>query len=97
MATAFRFDTVRAMPLAALNRITGEVEVITKGGKVMQGKIDPKALGHVRSYRRLRPETASPALFVTETGKAIAAAWVGPPRGRCASPTRARSGTVVRC
>jgi site-specific recombinase XerC len=45
MATAFPIDTVRAMPLAALNRITGEVEVVTKGGKVMQGKIDPKALG----------------------------------------------------
>ena len=32
----FRFDTVRAMPLAVLNRITGEF--VTKGGKVMQGK-----------------------------------------------------------
>ncbi len=71
MATAFRFDTLRAMPLAALNRITGEVDVVTKGGKVMQGKIDPKALGQVRSYLRLRPETDSAALFVTETGRAI--------------------------
>lgn len=70
MATAFRFDTVRAMPLAALNRITGEVEVVTKGGKVMQGKLDPKALAHVRSYLRLRPETNSPAMF-TDTGRAL--------------------------
>lgn len=71
MATAFRFDTVRAMPLAALNRISGEVKVITKGGKVMQGKIDAKALAHVRTYLRLRPETDSPAPFVTDAGKGI--------------------------
>ena len=71
MATAFRFDTVRAMPLAALNRINGEVEVVTKGGKVMQGKIDAKALGYVRSYLRLRPETGSTALFVTDTGRPL--------------------------
>jgi site-specific recombinase XerC len=71
ISTAFRFDTVRAMPLAALNKITGEVEVITKGGKVMQGKIDGKALAHVRTYLRLRPDTDSPALFVTDAGKPL--------------------------
>ena len=68
MATAFRFDTVRAVPQAALNEIT---EVITEGGKVMQGKIDGKALAHVRTYLRLRPDTDSPALFVTDAGKPL--------------------------
>jgi hypothetical protein len=62
MATAFHFDTVKAMPLAALNNISGDVEVITRGGKVMQGKIDSKALAPVRTYLRLRPGTDSPAL-----------------------------------
>ena len=59
------------MPLAALNRITGEVEVVTKRGKVMQGKIGTKRLAHVRSYLRLRPETSNPALLITEAGKAV--------------------------
>jgi len=71
MATAFRFDTVRAMPLASLNRMSGEVDVITKGGEVMQGRIDSKALARVRTYLRMRPDTDSPALFVTDAGKAI--------------------------
>jgi hypothetical protein len=57
------------MPLAALSRVTGEVEVVTKGGNEMQGKIDPRALGHVTSYLRLRPDTHRSALFVTETGQ----------------------------
>jgi hypothetical protein len=42
-----------------------------KGGKLMQGKIDPNALAYVRSHMALRPRTDSPALFVSETGKAI--------------------------
>ncbi len=41
------------MPLAGLNLITREVEVVTKGGKVTQDKINPKTLGPVRSYLRL--------------------------------------------
>ena len=65
------YTQVRAMPLAALNRITGEVEVVTKRGKVMQGKIGTKRLAHVRSYLRLRPETSNPALLITEAGKAV--------------------------
>jgi site-specific recombinase XerC len=71
LATAFRFDTVRSMPLAALDRISGKVEVTTKGGKVMQGKIDAKGMTHVRTYLRQRPPTDSPALFVTDEGKAL--------------------------
>jgi site-specific recombinase XerD len=71
LATAFRFDTVRSMPLAALDRISGRVEVITKGGKVMQGKIDPKAMTHVGTYLQLRPQTDSPALCVTDEGKPL--------------------------
>jgi hypothetical protein len=35
IATAFRSDTISAMPLAALNRITGYVEVVSQGGKVI--------------------------------------------------------------
>jgi hypothetical protein len=54
------FDTVRAVPLAALNRITGEVEVVTKSGKVMHGTIDLTALGHVRSYLRLPRQPPAP-------------------------------------
>jgi integrase len=57
--------------LAALNRISGQFEVLTKGGKVMHGKIDPKALAYVRTYLRLRPERDSPALFLTDAGKAM--------------------------
>ena len=64
------------MPLAALNRITGEVEVVTKRGKVMQGKIGTKRLAHVRSYLRLRPETSNPALLITEASKAVSY-WEG--------------------
>ena len=71
MATAFRFDTVRAMPLAGLDRVSGRLEVITKGGKAMKGRLDPNAMAHVRAYLRLRPETDSPQLFVTEMGKGL--------------------------
>ena len=71
MATAFRFDTVRSLPLAALDRVSGRVEVITKGGKEMKGRLDPNAMAHLRAYLRLRPETNSPQLFVTEEGNGL--------------------------
>jgi len=71
MATAFRFDTVRSLPLAALDRVSGRLEVITKGGKEMKGRLDPNAMAHLRAYLRLRPETNDPQLFVTDTGKGL--------------------------
>jgi site-specific recombinase XerD len=71
MATALRFDTVRSLPLAALDRVSGRLEVTTKGGKEMKGRLDPNAMAHVRAYLRLRPETDSPQLFVTEMGKGL--------------------------
>ena len=71
LATAFRFDTVRSMPMAALNRLTGQVTVTTKGGKVMHGKIDPRGMVHVRAYLAVRPKTDSDALFVTGAGKPL--------------------------
>jgi site-specific recombinase XerD len=71
MATAFRFDAVRSLPLAALDRVSGRVEVITKGGKEMKGRLDPNAMAHVRAYLRLRPETNSLQLFVTEEGHGL--------------------------
>ena len=68
MATAFRYDTVLAMPLAALDKVSGKITVETKGGKVMHGRIDPKAMAHVRKYLQLRSrlDTECPALFVAE-------------------------------
>jgi hypothetical protein len=41
MVTAFRVDAVRSMSIEGLNRLSGEVTVTTKGGKVMHGKLDP--------------------------------------------------------
>jgi integrase/recombinase XerD len=71
MATAFRFDTVLEVPLAALDKISGRLTVTIKGGKVMQGKLDSKALARVKAYLRLRPETNCPAMFVTDAGQAV--------------------------
>jgi site-specific recombinase XerD len=71
MATALRFDTVRSMPMSALDRLSGKVTVTTKGGKIMQGKVDAKAMAHVRAYLRIRPETSCPQLFVTDRGEAL--------------------------
>ncbi len=68
MATAFRYDTVMSLPLASLERLSGRLTVTTKGSKVMDGKVDPKALVHVRNYLRLRPQTKSPAMFVKDNG-----------------------------
>src|SRR5438874_6445203 len=76
MATAFRSDTVLSMPLAALDRASGKVTVETKGGKVMQGRIDPKAMVHVRRYLQLRAriETDCPArLLPRRTARRIRA------------------------
>jgi site-specific recombinase XerD len=70
MATALRFETVLRMPLAALDRIPGKVTVETKGGKLHHGKLDPKAMAHVRRYLRIRPETDCPDLFTSGEGAA---------------------------
>ena len=59
------------MRLAALDRVSGRVEAITKGGKEMKGRLDPNAMAHVHAYLRLRPETNSPQLFVTEEGNGL--------------------------
>ncbi|MDQ6669178.1 MAG: site-specific integrase [Chloroflexota bacterium] len=71
MATAFRYDTVLKLPEVALDRISGRVTVTTKGkdgGKVIQGRIDPKAMAHVRNYLRLRRRHPARALFVKDDG-----------------------------
>src|SRR5262249_44871946 len=59
------------MPLAALDRISGKVTVETKGGKLHHGKLDPKALAHVRRYLRIRPETECSDLFTSGEGAAL--------------------------
>ena len=69
MATAFRFYTVISMPLTAYKRLTGEITVITKGGKVMHGRLDQKGMARMRAYLNIRPETDSEALFVTDAGE----------------------------
>jgi integrase/recombinase XerD len=74
MATAFRYDTVLKIPLASIDRLSGRVTVTTKGrdgGHIMQGRIDPKALAHVRTYIRMRPETTCLALFVQDDGSEL--------------------------
>src|SRR5919198_4744647 len=77
-----RFDTIRATPLAPLDRISGRVEVMTKGGMVMQGKVDAKGMADVRAHLGLHPQTDSPALFVTDVGKALTY-WDGRQIWRC--------------
>jgi site-specific recombinase XerD len=72
MATAFRFATVLGLALLTREeKLSGRVTVTTKGGKVMQGRLDPAALGHVRACMRLRPDTECRALFVTDAGESL--------------------------
>ena len=49
---------------------TGEVEVITKGGKVMQGNVDPKALGRGSTIRTKAAGWSEKADFEFRAGSA---------------------------
>ena len=55
----------------SMSRRRCTTEVVTKGGKVMQGKIDPKGAWSRPQQPALAPRDDSPALLVTEAGKAI--------------------------
>jgi hypothetical protein len=48
----------------------GKVIVETKGGKLHHGKLDPKAMGHVRRSLRIRPETVVPTCSPAVRGQA---------------------------
>jgi hypothetical protein len=66
MATAFRFDTLIVAPLAALNKITGDVILQTKGRKLQRGQVETKAMVYIRKYLQLRPKWVEcSALFVS--------------------------------
>ena len=48
----------------------------------MQGKVDAKGMAYVRAHLGLHPQTDSPALFVTDVGKALTY-WDGRQIWRC--------------
>ena len=71
MATGLRFKEVLELPLTRLDRISGEITVVAKGGKQRPARISPRAMKYVREYLRIRPRTASDRLWLTDRGQPL--------------------------
>jgi len=71
MATGLRFKEVLELPLARLDRISGGITVVAKGGKQRPARISPRAMKYVREYLRIRPRTDSDRLWLTDRGQPL--------------------------
>jgi site-specific recombinase XerD len=71
MATGLRFKEVLELPLDRLDRISGEITVLAKGGKQRPAKISPRAMKYVREYLRVRPRASSDRLWLTDRGQPL--------------------------
>jgi site-specific recombinase XerD len=71
MATGLRFKEVLELPLDCLDRISGEITVVAKGGKQRPARISPRAMKYVREYLRVRPRTDSGRLWLTDRGQPL--------------------------
>ena len=71
MATGLRFKEVLELPYDALDRISGDITVRAKGGKLRPAKVSPRAMKLVREYLRIRPRTDSDRLWLTAAGQPL--------------------------
>ena len=66
LATGLRFFEVLSLPLDALDRASGDLVVVGKGGRIRQARLSPRALKLVREYLRERPRSESERPWLTE-------------------------------
>jgi len=71
MATGLRFKEVLEVPLDCLDRVSGEITVMAKGGKQRPARISPRAMKYVREYLRVRPRSDSNLLWLTDRGQPL--------------------------
>lgn len=71
MATGLRFKEVLNLRLDDVDRVTGDIVVLAKGGKVRPARLSPRALKYVREYIKARPRVAADRLWLMADGREL--------------------------